>query len=76
MVIIMVFFLFLFDLCFKNYGCPNITVAKCLISRKVRFSAHCNYFVPRSVNHAVVLTHVANATLDWLGDLQCGITTY
>ena len=76
MLIITVFFLFLFDLRFKNYGCPNITVPKFLISRKVRFSVHCNYSAPRSVNHAVVLTHTTNAALDRSGDLRSGITRY
>ena len=35
--------------------------------RKVRFSVRCNYSVPRSINHAVVLTHAANATMDGQG---------
>ena len=76
MMIIMVFFLFLFDLCFKNYGCPNVTVLKFFISRKVRFSVHCNYSVTRSVNHAVVLSHAANAALDRSGFLRSEITRY
>ena len=57
MVIITVFFLFLFDLLFKKYGCPNVTVPKFFISRVLLFSVRCNYSVTRSVNHAVVLTH-------------------
>ena len=73
MLIIMIFF---FDLRFKNYGCPNVTVPNILISRKLRFSVHCNYSVPRFVNHAVVLTHAANAALDRSGDLRSGITRY
>ena len=64
MVIITVFFLFLFELRFKTYGRPYVFVPEFFISRKVRFSLRCNYSVPRSVNHAVVLTHAANATLD------------
>ena len=59
MLIITVFFLFLFELRFKIYGRPYVIVPKFFISRKVRFSVHCNY----SVNHAVVLTLAANATL-------------
>ena len=76
MLIITVFFIFLFDFSFKNYGCPNVTVTKIVISRKVQFSIHCNYSVPRFVNHAVVLVHAASATLDQSGDLQCGKTRY
>ena len=76
MAIIMIFSLFLFDLHFKNYGCPNVTVPKFKISRKVQFSVHCNYSAPRSVNHAVVLTHTANAVLDQSGDLRSGIARY
>ena len=44
--------------------------------RKVRFFVHCNYSAPRSVNHAVVLTHTANAALNRSGDLRSGITRY
>ena len=73
---LIIIFLFLFNLRFKNYGCPNVTVPKFLISRKVRFSVHCNHSVPRSVNHAVVLTHTTNAALDQSGDLRSGITRY
>ena len=76
MLIIMAFFLFLFDLRFKTYGCPNVTVLKFFLLRKVRFSVHCNYSVPRSVNHAVVLTHITNAALDRSGFLRSGITRY
>ena len=76
MLIIMVFSLFLFDLRFKNYGCPNETVPNFFILRKVRFSVHCNYSAPRSVNHAVVLTHTANAALDRSGFLRFGMTRY
>ena len=76
MVIITVFFLFLFDLRLKNYGCSNVTVPKFLISRKVWFSVHCNYFAPHSVNHAVVLTHTTNAALDWSRDLRSGMIRY
>ena len=67
MVIITVFFLFLFELRFKTYRRPYVIVPEFFISRKVRFSARCNYSVPRSINHAVVLTHAANATLDSQG---------
>ena len=38
----------------------------------MRFSA-CNYSIPSSINHAVVLTHAANATLDGQ-DLRSGST--
>ena len=77
MLIVMVFSLFLFDLRFKNYGCPNVTVPNFFFSRKVRFSVHCNVSAPRSVNHAtVVLTHAANAALDRSGFLRSGITRY
>ena len=75
-MIIIVFFLFLFDLSFKNCGCLNVTVPKFLISRNVQFSVHCNYFAPRSVNHAVVLTDTTNAALNRSGDLRSGITRY
>ena len=74
MLIITVFFLFLFELCFKNYGRPNATVPKYYISRITRFYIRFNYFVPRSVNSAVVSLYVANATLDRSGDLQSGRT--
>ena len=67
MVIIMVFFLFLFELRFIIYGHPYVIVPKFIISRKVRFSARCNYSVSHSINHAVVLTHAANAMLDGQG---------
>ena len=67
MVIITIFFLFLFELRFKTYGRPYVIVPEFFISRKVRFSVRCNYSVPRSINHAVVLTHAANATLDGQG---------
>ena len=67
MVIITLFFLFLFELRFKTYGRPYVIVPEFFISRKVRFSVRCNYSVPRSINHAVVLTHIANATLDGQG---------
>ena len=67
MVIITVFFLFLFELRFKTYRRPYVIVPEFFISRKVRFSVHCNYSVPRSINHAVVLMHAANATLDGQG---------
>ena len=67
MLIITVFFLFLFELRFKIYGRPYIIVPKFFISRKVRFSARCNYSVPGSINRAVVLTHAVNATLDGQG---------
>ena len=62
--------LFLFKLRFKNYGCPNVTVTKYFISRIVRFSIRCNYSVPLSVNHAVILTRAANALLDRSGNLN------
>ena len=62
--------LFLFKLRFKNYGCPNVTVTKYFISIIVRFSIRCNYSVPLSVNHAVILMHAVNATLDRSGDLN------
>ena len=64
MVIITVFFLFLFELRFKTYRRPYVIVPEFFISRKVQFSVRCNYSIPRSINHAVVLTHAANATLD------------
>ena len=38
-----------------------------IYSRKVLFSVRCNCTVPRPINHAVVLTHAANATLDGQG---------
>ena len=53
-----------------------ITVPNFLISRQVQFSVHCNYFAPRSVNHAVVLAHTTNAALDQSEDLRSGITRY
>ena len=68
MMIIIVFFLFLFELCFKNYGCPNTTIPKYFISRKALFYVRCNYSVPHSVNPVVVLTYAANAVLDLSGD--------
>ena len=71
MGIITVFFLFLFELRFKTYGCPYIIVRQFFISRKVRFSVR-NYLVPCPVNHAVVLTHAANATLDGSGICDAG----
>ena len=74
MLIITVFFLFLFELCFKNYGCPNVTIQKYFISRKARDCVRCNYSVTRSVNPAVVLTYAANAALDRSGDLRSGRT--
>ena len=43
---------------------PEHNRSDIFISRKVRFSVHCNYSVTRSVNHAVVLTHAATAALD------------
>ena len=58
----------------KFFGHPNITAQNVFISSKVRFSTRCNYSIPCSVNHAVVLTHVTNATLDRSGDLRSGIT--
>ena len=69
MLIIMVFFLFLFEVRFKIYGCPNVTVPKCFISRKVCCFVCCNFSVPHSANLAVVLTHAANAMLDRSEDL-------
>ena len=75
MLITMELFLFLFELCFKNYGRPNTTVPKYNISRKARFYVHCNYFVPRSVNAVVVLSYAANTALDRSGDLQSWRTT-
>ena len=71
MVIITVFFLFLFELRFKTYRRPYVIVPKFIFSRKVRFSVRCNYSLPRSINHAVILTHAANVTLDGqgIGDL-------
>ena len=74
MLIITVFFLFLFELCFKNYGHPSITVPKYFFSRKARDYVRCNYSVPRSVNPAVVLPHAANAALDRSGDLRSART--
>ena len=74
MLIIMVLFLFLFELRFKNYGHPNITVPKYFISRKARDYVRCNYSIPRSVNPAVVLLHAANEALDRSGDLRSGRT--
>ena len=74
MLIIMVFYFFIRLIRFKYYRCPNITVPKYFISRKVQFSVCCNYSVPRSVNHAVILTHAANAALDRSGDLRSEIT--
>ena len=67
MVIITVFFLYLFELRFKTYRRPYVIVPEYFISRKVRFSERCNYSVPRSINHAVVLTHGANAMLNSQG---------
>ena len=75
MMIITVFFLFLFELCFKNYGRSNTTVPKYYISREARFYVRCNYSVPRSVNSAVVLPYAANAALDRSGDLRSRRTT-
>ena len=78
----MVFFLFLFESCFKNYGRSNATVLKYYISREARFYIHCNYSVPHSANSAVVLTYAAvvltyaaNAALDRSGDLRSRRTT-
>ena len=75
MRIITVFFLFLFELCFKNYGRSNATVPKYYISREARFYVRCNYSVPRSVNSAVVLSYAVNAALDRSGDLRSRRTT-
>ena len=75
MLITTVFFLFLFELCFKNYGRPNVTVPKYFISRKARDYVRYNYSVTRSVNPAVVLTYAANAALDRSGDLRSGRTS-
>ena len=72
MVIITVFFLFLFKLRFKTYGRPYVIVPEFFISRKVQFSIRCNYSVPRPINHAVVLTHTVNATLDGQGICDLG----
>ena len=67
MVLITVFFLFLFELRFKTYERPYVIVPEFFISRKVRFSLRCNYSILRPINHAVVLTHAANAMLDGQG---------
>ena len=72
MLIIMVYFLFSFELCFKNDGRSNATVPKYYVSREVRFYVRFNYSVPRSVNYAVVLMYAANAALDRSGDLRSG----
>ena len=72
MVIIKVFFLFLFELRFKTYGRSYVIVPEFFISRKVGFSIRCNYSVPRSINHAVVLAHAVNATLDGQGICDLG----
>ena len=69
MMIIMVIFLLIFELCFKNDGRSNATVPKYYISREVRFYVRCNYSVPRSVNSAVILPYAANTVLDRSGDL-------
>ena len=74
MLIIKVFFLFLFELRFKNYWCPNVTVQKHFISKKARDCISCNYSIPCCVNPAVVLTYAANAALDRSGDLRSGRT--
>ena len=73
MLIITVFFLFLFELCLKNYGGSNATVPKYNISREAYL--HCDYSVPRSVNSVVVLPYAANAVLDRSGDLRSRRTT-
>ena len=75
MLIITVFFLFLFELCSKNYGRSKATVPKYYISREARSWVRCNYSAPRSVNSVVVLTYAANAALDWSGDSRSGRTT-
>ena len=62
------------DLRFKNYGWPNTSVSKFFFLEKFDFSVRCNYSVPCCVQHAVVITHAANATLDGSGDLQFGVT--
>ena len=67
MVIIKLFLLFLFELRFKTYRRPYVIVPEFFISRKVWFSVRCNYSVLRPINHAVLLTHAANATLDGQG---------
>ena len=70
MLIITVIFLFLSELCFKNYGRSNAYVPKYYISREARFYVRCNYSVPHCVSSAVVLPYAANAVLDQSGDLR------
>ena len=53
----------------QNWWAPKRNRSEIFISRKVWFSIHCNYSIPHSVNHAVVLTYAANATLDRSGNL-------
>ena len=58
---------------YSSYTHQNVWVPKRKHSKI--FSVRCNYSVPCSVKHVVVLMHAANATLDRSGDLQSGITT-
>ena len=82
MLIIMVFFLVLFELVtLQNIWALEHNRSeifhfkpKFFNSRKVWFSVRGNYSVPHSLNHAVILMYVANATLDQSWDLWSNIT--
>ena len=76
MLIITIFFLFLFELRFKNYGLPNTAVLKYYISRKERVHMlqllHTMPINPVVVYYRIVLVITA---LDWSGNLQSERTT-
>ena len=73
MLIIMVFFLFFFDLrTLQKLWVPERNCSEIFYFEKSAISIHCNY----SVNHAVILTHTANAALDRSGFLRSEITRY
>ena len=72
MLIIMAFPLFLFELCFKNYGCPSVTIPKYFIFKKCYFryaALTCTYFILRSINSVAVLTCAANTAMGQLEDM-------
>ena len=73
MVIITVFFLFLFELCFKTYGRPYVIVPEFFISRKVRFSVRCIiHTAPHKSCRRINARCECNAGRS--GDLRSGLT--
>ena len=74
----MILSLFLFDLhcTLQKLWVPERNCLEFFYFDKSAIFRTLQFSVPRTINHAIVLTHTANAALDQSGFLRSGITRY